>query len=66
MTTQLTIKGLHCSACKKLTEKRITSLPGVTSVEIDVATGLTRITSTDKLELSQVSGALSGTPYSIS
>ncbi|HBC73017.1 hypothetical protein A2379_00900 [Candidatus Amesbacteria bacterium RIFOXYB1_FULL_47_13] len=66
MTTTIIIKGLHCPACKKLTEKRIGSIPGVTSVDADPDSGNTRITSISEIPVVQVRAALSGTPYSVS
>ena len=65
MTTKFTLKGLHCPACKKLTERRISSIPGVTLVNVDPNTGITEISAGQVIQKSQVEDVLSDTPYTV-
>jgi len=64
MNTQTYILiGLTCPACKKITEKRIGSLPGVTHVEVTVADGSTYIESESPITSIQINEVLRDTPY---
>jgi copper chaperone CopZ len=65
MTTTITLKGLHCPACKKLTEKRISSIAGVVAVNVNPDTGITEITAGQAIQKSQVEKVLSDTNYSV-
>lgn len=65
MKTTLTIKGLHCPACKKLTEKRIGSISGVTSVNVNPDTEIVEITADQLINKLQVEQALSDTAYTV-
>jgi copper chaperone CopZ len=65
MTTKITLKGLHCPACKKLTEKRISSIVGVTSVNVNSDTGITEIVADNLIQKSQVEAVLPDTGYSV-
>jgi len=66
MTTQtFTLSGLTCPACKKLTEKRIGVIPGVTKVEVTVATGEAVINANKKITTLQIKEVLKDTPYQV-
>lgn len=65
MITAFSLKGLHCAACKKLTEKRLGTISGVVSVNVDPISGIAKIESDQIVEASSVTKALAGTPYSI-
>lgn len=65
MTTNITLKGLHCSACKKLTERRISTISGVTSVNVNSDTGDTEIVANNLIQKSQVEAVLTDTGYSV-
>lgn len=41
--TEFIVKGMTCGHCKALVEKNLSKLPGVESVEVDLATGKTAI-----------------------
>ncbi|MBI5019019.1 heavy-metal-associated domain-containing protein [Candidatus Gottesmanbacteria bacterium] len=60
-----TLTGLTCQACKKITEKRIGTLPGVFRVEVTVADGSVRVESADPITNVQINEVLSDTPYFI-
>lgn len=59
------LSGLTCPACKKITEKRIGSLLGVTRVEVDINTGMVIIEGERELTLSEISNVLKDTPYKV-
>lgn len=66
MNTQtFTLTGLTCPACKKITEKRIGSLPGVTHVEVTVANGSAHVESESPITSVQINEVLKDTPYFI-
>lgn len=63
----LTIKilGTHCPACQKLTEKRIKTLAGVLSVEVNYETGETKIVSDRDISKGEINSVLSDTEYKV-
>ena len=66
MTTQtFKLSGLTCSACKKLTEKRIGNLHGVTKVEVTVANGNAIVESENEITALQIKEVLKDTPYQV-
>ena len=64
-TQTIKLSGLTCPACKKLTEKRIATIPGVTKVEVMVASGETIISSKTKITPLQITEVLKDTPYQV-
>lgn len=66
MTTQTFIlTGLTCQACKKISEKRIGSLPGVSRVEVTISDGKTIVESENPITKSQINEVLKDTSYFI-
>ena len=64
MNTQtITLSGLTCPACKKITEKRIGGLDGVIKVETTVETGLVAIVANREISAQEVNNVLKDTPY---
>lgn len=64
MNTQIiTLAGLTCPACKKITEKRIGGLDGVTKVETVVETGLVTIVASREISAQEINNVLKDTPY---
>ncbi|MCL5438890.1 MAG: heavy-metal-associated domain-containing protein [Patescibacteria group bacterium] len=59
------ILGLSCDACKKLSEKRISSISGVESVKVDLGSGKTTVTAKREINLDELKKALEGTAYKI-
>lgn len=58
-----TLSGLTCPACKKITEKRIGGLDGVTHVETTVETGSVAIESVREVSAREIDDVLNDTPY---
>ncbi|MFZ5535347.1 MAG: heavy-metal-associated domain-containing protein [Patescibacteria group bacterium] len=66
MNTQtFTLTGLTCPACKKITEKRISSLPGVIHVEVTVSNGSAHVESQSPITSVQINEVLMDTSYFI-
>lgn len=64
MYTQLfTLSGLTCTACKKVSEKRIGAINGVQTVSVDLKTSKATVESNSNLSLDQIQASLTGTPY---
>lgn len=64
-TLSLKISGITCDACVKLIKKKVGKLDGVSEVDIKDNNGETTITSIKKLNISDITSALSGLPYQI-
>ena len=59
----ITLTGLTCPACKKITEKRIGGLDGVTNVETTIETGLVEIEANREISAQEINNVLKDTPY---
>ena len=57
------ITGTHCSACKKLIERKIGAIDGVTSVLVNYESGKTVIESNIQVEKKEIDKVLEGMPY---
>ncbi|PJA87110.1 MAG: hypothetical protein CO141_01220 [Candidatus Moranbacteria bacterium CG_4_9_14_3_um_filter_42_9] len=65
MNYQIQLQGLHCESCKKITEKRIGKLEGVTSVNVDISQQTALVRSERALNQTEVEEALKDTAYKI-
>jgi copper chaperone CopZ len=63
MTQKIQLSGLHCDACKKLTEKKIGKLSGVESVGVDLDTQVADVQTTRLITNEEINDALEGTNY---
>lgn len=63
LTQKFTLSGLHCPACKKVTEKRIGTIPGVTRVEVDLNSGVMTVQADNEVTHAQIEEALKDTQY---
>jgi copper chaperone CopZ len=59
------LTGLTCSACKRVTEKRIGSVAGVKQVEVNVASGKVNIEADREVTKAEIEKVFQGTPYQI-
>jgi len=59
------LSGLTCEACVKLASKRLSKVPGVKNVSINLATGETNIESEAEIDLGVLQDSLMGTTYKI-
>ncbi len=65
MKYKIQLQGLHCEACKKITQKRLGKLEGVTLVTVDVDTQSARVDSTSMIVRQQVESVLKDTDYKV-
>lgn len=65
MDNKFKVSGMHCSACQKVIEKKLSKIDGVSSVDAnlngDVSVSANRPVSRDEVKL-----ALEGTDYTVS
>lgn len=62
-TQTIFITGTNCPACKKLIERRVITISGVTKVEVDFGSGKTIIESNNLIGREEIGKVLEGTPY---
>ena len=62
---QLTIKGTHCQACKRLIERKFTAIAGVVSVNVDFETGAAEVVLTRDISNDEFQKVLDGMEYKV-
>lgn len=65
ITTTFKLSGLHCESCKKITEKRVKKIVGVSKVEANLETGELTITANRDIIYQEVIQVLEGTDYQV-
>jgi len=65
MNYKIQLQGLHCEACKKITEKRIGKLEGVSSVNVDLNQQTALVQSNRSLSQTEIERVLKDTEYKI-
>ncbi len=63
--TKLTLSGITCSSCQFVIEKRLKTINGIQGVGVNIQTGKITISANRKIELSEITLALSDTHYKI-
>ena len=63
MTQTVKISGLHCTACTKLTAKRLKGIPGVDEAVVELSTGKAELSAGREIGLGEIKTALAGTEY---
>lgn len=64
-TINFRLQALNCGACVNLATSRLKRIPGVQDVEIDLATGNSKVDSDQEINLEMVKKALADTVYNI-
>ena len=64
-TSSVTVTGMTCDHCVSSVTEEISELPGVTAVNVDLATGNVVIESTTDLDPGAVAGAVEEAGYSV-
>lgn len=65
VTSRFKVKGMHCAACQKLIQKRITStFPQVQVQKLEID-GTLEIVAQQEISSADLVSALAGTPYSL-
>lgn len=57
------VVGMKCEGCLKKTEQTLASLPGVKTVKVDLASGLSEVEAEDFLAESELSNAVMGVGF---
>ena len=65
MNYKIQLQGLHCKSCKKIIEKRLGTLEGVTLVNVDISQQTALVRSDRGLNQTEVEEALKDTAYKI-
>ena len=64
-TTTYTVQGMTCGHCVSAVSAEVGALPGVSNVEVDLATGIVRVTSEMPLETGAVRAAVDEAGYEL-
>lgn len=59
------IGGMSCSGCVSSVKQKLSSVPGVTAVTVDLAKQEAQITSSDEIKTATLRGAFSNTNFTI-
>jgi copper chaperone CopZ len=62
-TTHLTVEGMKCDGCSTTVRARLAALPGVASVEVDLARKRVAIEADRPVPASEAAAALAGTKF---
>ena len=64
-TTTYMVKGMTCGHCVNAVSTEVGALPGVTDVEVDLATGVVTVTSEQPLDSGSVRSAVDEAGYEL-
>jgi copper chaperone len=64
-TSTYTVKGMTCGHCVNAVSTEVGALPGVTAVEVDLATGAVTVTSEQPVETGSVRAAVDEAGYEL-
>lgn len=64
ITTTLQLAGLTCSACQKLISKKVSKIPDVEDVTVELS-GKTEIKAPRTIAIQEVENVLDGTHYTV-
>ncbi|MBW0270933.1 cation-transporting ATPase [Nocardia sp. MH4] len=64
-TTTYTVTGMTCGHCVSSVKQEIGKIDGVTSVDVDLASGLVKVDSTNELTESEVAAAVDEAGYAL-
>jgi copper chaperone CopZ len=61
----ITVSGMTCEHCEKAVRAEISAIPGVSQVDVDVASGEVRILAEPALELTDLQAAVEEAGYQL-
>jgi len=64
-TTTYTVSGMTCSHCVSSVTEEVTTIPGVTDVQVDLASGAVTITSDGPVDVAAVKAAVDEAGYEL-
>lgn len=65
MKTDIVVTGMTCGHCVNAVTKELTALPGVTQVDIDLASGAVAIESDAPLDTAAIAAAVEEAGYTV-
>lgn len=65
MVTHYTVEGMTCGHCAAAVTRELSTLPGVSAVEVDVASGRVAVTSDAALPIEDVRAAIDEAGYAL-
>jgi copper ion binding protein len=65
MTTTITVTGMTCGHCASSVREELGEVPGVTAVDVDLATGTVTIDSDGAIELALIRNAVEDAGYQL-
>ncbi|MBV2362160.1 heavy-metal-associated domain-containing protein [Streptomonospora nanhaiensis] len=65
VSTDYTVTGMHCGGCAASVRREVGALPGVTAVEVDVATGRVTVTGEGPADPAAVRAAVAQAGYTV-
>jgi len=63
--TTITVQGMTCGHCVSAVQQEVGQVPGVTGVEVDLATGAVAIASLDRLDPTALAAAVDEAGYEV-
>jgi copper chaperone len=64
-TTTYTVKGMTCGHCVSSVTEEVAEVPGVTSVNVDLATGLVTVDSDGPIDNAAITAAVEEAGYEV-
>ncbi|MDR8407294.1 heavy-metal-associated domain-containing protein [Nonomuraea sp. 3-1Str] len=64
-TATYTVKGMTCGHCVSSVKEEVGEVPGVTGVEVDLASGLLTVGSEQPIEPGRIVAAVEGAGYTV-
>jgi copper ion binding protein len=64
-TATYTVKGMTCGHCVSSVKEEVGDVPGVTNVEVDLATGLLTVGSDAPVDPAKIVAAVEGAGYEV-
>ncbi|TDE37615.1 copper chaperone [Nonomuraea mesophila] len=64
-TTTYTVKGMTCGHCVSSVKEEVGEVPGVTAVEVDLASGRLTVDSDGSVDAAKIVAAVEGAGYGV-
>lgn len=64
-TTTFTVKGMTCGHCVSSVKEEVSEVPGVTGVEVDLATALVTVDSDGPIDPTKITAAVEEAGYEV-
>jgi copper chaperone CopZ len=64
-STTFTVTGMTCAHCRRAVTEEISSVPGVESVSVDLATGTVSVTASRPTDRADIAGAVAEAGYAL-